>query len=264
MSIDKKDDGSKVTKFLALDKCALGRNRGKEKRQFLQIIEVAHDESLPIRLDYDLEWLAILFLTNHLLSVKNVRCYMPSEVYSPTRDQKEAINRKFNYDLTVPLNFKQSVKPYNPAAANVPVSPPNLVKNDQTTEFSNKLVIGNPFVLLRSTARVAAVNKTYKSGAASFSSSTPVKQKDFFTDVPCCSKEGSFTDVSYSSKENGTPLFIVDCSPSYNLILPMTPLKPPAVEHCPRSFDSVQDTASPGGLYRTVEFLLKLFVFILL
>lgn len=65
----KHDDGEK-TKFLALDKCL-------PKRKFLQVIDVPHENDKTLKISYDLEWLAILHLTNHLLSVKNCTVFMP-------------------------------------------------------------------------------------------------------------------------------------------------------------------------------------------
>jgi len=43
----------------------------------LQIVDIPHDISKSVELEYDLEWLTILHLTNHLLSIKNTNQYMP-------------------------------------------------------------------------------------------------------------------------------------------------------------------------------------------
>lgn len=42
-----------------------------------QILEISHDTNKAVELNYDLEWLTVLHLTNHLLSVKSTRQYMP-------------------------------------------------------------------------------------------------------------------------------------------------------------------------------------------
>lgn len=65
----KHDDGTE-TKFLALDKCL-------PKRRHLQILDIPDEYNGDMKLKYDLEWLAILKNTNHLLTVKNIDCYMP-------------------------------------------------------------------------------------------------------------------------------------------------------------------------------------------
>ncbi|XP_057658330.1 lariat debranching enzyme-like isoform X4 [Diorhabda carinulata] len=67
-AIVKHQDDS-VTRFLSLDKCL-------PKRNFLEIIDFPHDNS-KLQLSYDLEWLTILYLTNHLLCVENRFTFMP-------------------------------------------------------------------------------------------------------------------------------------------------------------------------------------------
>ncbi|KAL2723143.1 lariat debranching enzyme [Vespula maculifrons] len=141
-------DGTRVTKFLALDKCL-------PKRKFLQVVEINHNPNLPLTLSYDLEWLTILYLTNHLLSVKNGIHYMPGQngnsrwTYTPTTEEKEDVLKKFNYDLKVPINFVQTVKPYDPELMDDQNEIPKLIINNQTTKFCNTLGIDDPSVLLQ-------------------------------------------------------------------------------------------------------------------
>ncbi|KAK2585305.1 hypothetical protein KPH14_009989 [Odynerus spinipes] len=140
-------DGPRVTKFLALDKCL-------PKRKFLQIVELKHNQNLPLTLNYDLEWLTVLYLTNHLLSVKTGIHYMPGQggngrwIYTPTTEEKENVLKRFNYDLQVPMNFAQTVKPYDPELMDQNETP-KLIINNQTTQFCNTLGIDDPSVLLQ-------------------------------------------------------------------------------------------------------------------
>ncbi|XP_053979133.1 lariat debranching enzyme [Hylaeus anthracinus] len=141
-------EGTRVTKFLALDKCL-------PKRKFLQILELEHDPKLSLKPQYDLEWLTILHLTNHLLSVKSGIHYMPGQygnsrwIFTPTAEEKANILKRFNHELEVPLNFMQTMKPYNPDASAFSNDSPKLVINNQTTQFCNTLGIDDPSVLLQ-------------------------------------------------------------------------------------------------------------------
>ncbi|XP_014209768.1 lariat debranching enzyme [Copidosoma floridanum] len=218
------DDNTKSTNFLALDKCL-------PKRQFLQIIEVEHDESLPIKLSYDLEWLTILFLTNDLLSVKNGICYMPGPinngkwVFTPSEEEKQTIFNKLKCDLVIPLNFKETVRAYSPQTPTKHAGQPSIVLNDQTSEFCNKLSISDPLALLKRSSIGTSTNSSSNIHNESFSS----RNTSF---SPNSSKHtDSFTDLSCSTEDS----FIIDTTPTD--ITPifekkiMTPLKLPAARN---------------------------------
>lgn len=139
------ETGRKQTKFLALDKCI-------PKRKFLQVIEIDHNNE-DMDLKYDLEWLTILYFTNHLLSVKNNLHYMPSNqdsdndaVHIP--EDKELILKKFNNDLKIPKNFVQSAEVFNPDGHGR-IETPSLTINEQTTQFCKILGIDDPLALLK-------------------------------------------------------------------------------------------------------------------
>lgn len=181
---DNKQDGRRVTKFLALDKCL-------PKRRFLQVLpDIPFQDQ--IELSYDLEWLAILYLTNHLLSVKNYNHYMPGQYsndrvkYTPTEEEKQTVYERFNSDLRIPFNFTQTVKSYNPCNVNAQVDHPQLLINEQTTQFCQKLGIDDPFVLLQIMAgstkdklneisAETSSNCTFESIETSFNEETPTK-----------------------------------------------------------------------------------------
>jgi len=149
-------EGTRVTSFLALDKCL-------PKRKFLQVLEVRTQVDAPIELSYDLEWLTILYLTNHLLSVKKNINYLPNQsgIYTPSVEQKQTVYEKFNSDLRIPLNFTQTVKPYDSCDRNIQVEP-QLMINNQTTQFCQRLGIDDPSTLLQIIENVT--NDNSKSG----------------------------------------------------------------------------------------------------
>lgn len=147
----KQDENEKKTKFLALDKCL-------PKRKFLQILDIPHDANKPLELQYDLEWLTVLHLTNHLLSVKSTRQYMPGPcnterwIFTPTHQECTHILNRFGGDLKVPLNFVQTAKPHmqTDSSYNSPqiTSQPEAQINPQTSAFCDKLGVDDPIALL--------------------------------------------------------------------------------------------------------------------
>ncbi|XP_053664619.1 lariat debranching enzyme [Anopheles marshallii] len=149
----------KSTKFLALDKCL-------PKRRFLQILDVAtkldgnrvKDGNVsPIRLKYDLEWLTILNLTNHLISIRSSNGYMPGEGteerfnFTPSEEEKAKVLERFDNDLTIPDNFVRIAESYQPDEKGTmdmrSVEQPRAFLNPQTTFFCDKLNIDDPLRL---------------------------------------------------------------------------------------------------------------------
>lgn len=141
------NDNTRVTKFLALDKCL-------PKRKFLQIVDINCDNNNDdyIKFEYDLEWLTILYLTNHLLNVKNQVHYMPGQGgdsrwnFKPTENEKNSVLLKLNNCLKIPNNFVRTAPSFDPALPkkeNI-----SLSINKQTTELCDKLGIDDPSALL--------------------------------------------------------------------------------------------------------------------
>ncbi|MEE6491074.1 hypothetical protein FKM82_016093 [Ascaphus truei] len=128
----------KATKFLALDKCL-------PHRDFLQIVDVEHDPSKPERLEYDLEWLAVLKATKGLLNVTAKTWNMPENNglharwdFSTTEETRKEVLSDLGQDLNIPCNFSITVPCYNPN------NPQNQrvashVINPQTTELCARL-----------------------------------------------------------------------------------------------------------------------------
>lgn len=197
--------GARVTKFLALDKCL-------PKRKFLQVLEVRSQEDNPIQLNYDLEWLTILYLTNHLLSVKSSIHYMPGQygvgrwMYTPTAKEKQTVHEKFGSNLRIPLNFTRTVKPYDPCDTNTRIERPRLLINDQTTRFCQMLGIDDPSTLLQIIASNTKDNNR--------SSEMSLETSGEYTSE---SMEISFEEESVFNstfEENSSNKYFVDSSPT--------------------------------------------------
>ncbi|XP_075036190.1 lariat debranching enzyme [Mixophyes fleayi] len=124
----------KATKFLALDKCL-------PHRDFLQIVEVAHDPSKPDCLEYDLEWLSVLKATKSLLNVTSLTWNMPENNglhsrwdYSATEQIQQEVLNDLGHDLRIPCNFSTTLPVYNPNNPQQNRVASHVV-NPQTTEF---------------------------------------------------------------------------------------------------------------------------------
>lgn len=148
----KHDDTEKTTKFLALS--LIGH-----PESFLQILNIGDSIETELEIEYDLEWLTILFHTNHLLSVSKRRHYLPRENsgrgsnFTPTDSEKEAVLEKFNNSLKVPLNFVKTAPVYAPKPGYdyklMTFNQPKPVVNPQTTLFCDTLGIDDPLLLAK-------------------------------------------------------------------------------------------------------------------
>ncbi|KAJ8965672.1 hypothetical protein NQ314_003954 [Rhamnusium bicolor] len=118
--------------------------------------DIPHDEESKIEISYDLEWLTILYLTNHLLSVKSINTFLPgpggNERYdfTPSEDEKQLVLTKFDSGLKVPNNFEKSAPAYSSTSPkkNSKVNQPEAKLNPQTVLFCEILSIDDPICLI--------------------------------------------------------------------------------------------------------------------
>ncbi|KAJ8959496.1 hypothetical protein NQ318_022193 [Aromia moschata] len=209
-------DDDSLTKFLALDKCL-------PKRKFLQVVDIPHDKDSKIEINYDLEWLTILYLTNHLLSVKNVTTFLPgpggSERYNftPSDEEKQHVLTRFNGDLRVPNNFEKSAPAYDPArkAGKTPQLEAKL--NPQTVLFCEKLAVDDPVCL---SLTDSFINDTVDADTSNVSvESTPSKKfgclslpepkVDLSEDLESDAKENTEEELDTNSQSSGDNVVLV-------------------------------------------------------
>ncbi|KAK7073535.1 lariat debranching enzyme, partial [Halocaridina rubra] len=145
---DEHSQKPEVTKFLALDKCL-------PRRDFLQVLEIPSSQGLDLK--YDAEWLTILRLTNHLISVSNRPVYMPgpggTERYhfTPSQQEIEETLKMLGGDLKIPKNFIRTGKSYHQSEGKPVmeyVHMPNSTFNPQTESLCSKLGLDDPMALL--------------------------------------------------------------------------------------------------------------------
>lgn len=162
-------DDETETNFLGLDKCIAGR-------QFLQILDIANlsddgkNDYSSSELEYDLEWLSILYTTKQLMHVEKRPTHMPEKCdalrrwnFQPTNDEKEAIRQKIGDNLEIPKNFVKTAASYDPLNryAILRRSSSKMIRNQnqQTIEFCKILDIDDPLNLIATNSRPISLAK---------------------------------------------------------------------------------------------------------
>lgn len=134
-------DGT-CTKFLALDKCL-------PRRDFLQTLDMPASSDVSPRITYDLEWLCVLQLTDHLLRVDSKNHYMPGQgcgerwQFTPTKDEKEKLAATLGEDLFVPFSFQHTAPVYVPGSERSPDQVKPYI-NPQTEIFCKRFGLRDP------------------------------------------------------------------------------------------------------------------------
>lgn len=162
-------DENEFTKFVALDKCL-------PNRKFLDFLTIGEDDDSSVErqmpeIEYDLEWLTVLHLTNNLLNVSRNFTKLPLQPgpddpqdnvqrfeFTPSQQEKDLVLQKFNGNLKIPKNFIQTAPAYDPQRdgkffknLNEQI---NVELNPQSTEFCTKLGVDDPLFLAAKFAKV--------------------------------------------------------------------------------------------------------------
>ncbi len=201
-------DGSE-TRFLSLDKCL-------PRRRFLQVLEIGEPlkDGEKVSFEYDPHWLAVLKSTDHLLSTSPATNHMPGPSgaerwdFKPTEEEVEEAVRSMGGDLTVPENFKVSVKVFDPARESLRglsyTRQPEPMQNNQTVEFCKKLGVRDPMDVILDGKWPEVSSEVFPSeesprplDSAPVAVATPVASKDEI-DLP----EDSDEEVEAQAKED--------------------------------------------------------------
>jgi len=137
-----------LTKFLALDKCL-------PNRDFLQVIEIPEASSGidgKAKLEYDLEWLAIIRASHAVFSFSRSFVELPSTTREKIKQQipheKEWIKTRISElgrTLEIPQNFQRSVEPFNPTCPIFNETGNPCHNNPQLQDFLDFLQLENIF-----------------------------------------------------------------------------------------------------------------------
>ena len=135
-------DGQR-TKFLSLDKCL-------PQRDFLQIVSfpAASPGQGKVRLEYDMEWMAILRATQPYLSVERRPPPLPpaTSLHAKVQEELAWVKAQVEADsnwLAIPENFEVTLPPHRPGVK-LPRSQPAFVPNPQTITFTRKIEVPLP------------------------------------------------------------------------------------------------------------------------
>ncbi|RUS79833.1 hypothetical protein EGW08_012397, partial [Elysia chlorotica] len=199
---------AKSTKFLALDKCLPRRN-------FLQVLDIPHNQEEGLKIKLDPEWLNILKSTDHLLKLTPGTVYMPGpggrERYDFTVSDKEMkdIVATFGGDMTLPENFEQTSPPIlglpNQQMKFARRRPLCVQVNPQTTLLCTMLEVTDPNAKILGKTSQQLLDESSTSPAASLSGGSDdphdeEEAEDSGKDFP--SMIDSSIDISISSMSN--------------------------------------------------------------